>query len=103
MTLSSVFAQVPSSEKVTRENAQQEASLPLSELELVSNNAQSSDACMQSLQAREMLQKEARVLQMLKVASCYHTHFYLPFICVDSNSLPQIEDCDRFLPICATG
>jgi hypothetical protein len=43
MTLSSVFVQVPTSEKVTRENAQQEASLPLSELELVSNNAQSSD------------------------------------------------------------
>jgi hypothetical protein len=102
MTLSSLFVQVPSSEKVTRENAQQEASLPLSELELVSNNAQSSDACMQSLQAREMLQKEARVLQMLKVTSCYPP-FYLPFICVDSNSLPQIEDCDRFLPICATG
>jgi hypothetical protein len=43
MTLSPVFAQVPSSEKVTRDHAQQEASLPLSELELVSNNAQSSD------------------------------------------------------------
>jgi hypothetical protein len=54
---------------------------------------------MQSLQAREMLQKEARVLQMLKVASCYHTHFYLPFICVDSNSLQQSEVCDRFLPL----